>query len=72
MYLFEPTYPFMEREVLPRLGVQVVNVTDARGVYKAKVLTRWCGSSEQRELMLSYSAENLAFSESADAIELSY
>ena len=63
LYLFEPTYPFMEREVLPRLGVQVVNVTDARGVYKAKVLARWCGSSEQRELLLSYSAENLAFRE---------
>ncbi len=48
-------------EVFRECGVEVVTVEDAKGEFKARVLAHWTGSSEQRALMLTYPAENLAF-----------
>ena len=59
LYFFESSEENME--VLRALGVEIVRVIDIKGEFKAKVLTEWRGSSEQRALMFSYSAENLAF-----------
>jgi hypothetical protein len=57
---------FFERgpcDSLRRLGIQVVNSTDAHGEFKAGLLSlNWRNAPEQRALMLSYPAERVAFS----------
>jgi hypothetical protein len=59
LYHFESGEENME--VLRGLGVEIIKVIDVKGEFRAKVLTQWSASTEQRALMLSYSAENLAF-----------
>ena len=64
-YFFEPTTYFGEPPSLPilrALGVDVIEVTDGEGAFKAKLLEwNWANSTEQRQLMLSYPSENLKF-----------
>jgi len=50
-------------EVFRACGVGVVSVEDAKGEFKDRVLAHWTGSSEQRALLLTYPAENLAFAD---------
>jgi len=56
---------FFERggmEALRELGIAVIIARDADHEFKAKLLNNnWIASPEQRALMLSYPADNLAF-----------
>jgi hypothetical protein len=48
--------------VLRALGVEIITGKDAEGTFKAQVLTdHWTASADQRDLLLSYPAENLVF-----------